>query len=189
MLKYTFSTREKALIVILAVIVLALLWYTLIFQNIDNQVKKVESDIATAQDKLAVDNAKLAQQKNMQDAIDRYVASGARIVPVPKYDNIQNVMTQLNVVLAGTSSFTMTFDDIKTTQSNTIERGVSLNFGCASYADAVNVLTNLARGPYPCRITECSISSSSNVPIAVPSGGNAVAYTVTAHLVYIENMR
>ena len=77
MLKYTFSTREKALIVILAVIVLALLWYTLIFQNIDNQVKTVESDIATAQDKLAVDNAKLAQQKNMQDAIDRYVASGA----------------------------------------------------------------------------------------------------------------
>lgn len=190
MLKYSFSTREKALLAIFAVIVLALLWYIFIFQNIDNQVKKIEGEIATAQETLTIDNAKLTQKKQMEDAIARYVASGARITEVPKYDNIQNVMNQLNVVLAGTANYSMTFDQIEPGNSNTIERGVTLTFGCGSYTEAVDILTSLARGQYPCRINDCSISDNTTSTSRTGNIGTGNAnYSVTAHLIYIESTK
>lgn len=190
MLKYTFSTREKVLIAIFAFIVLGLLWYLFVFQNIEDQVKKLDSEIATTQETLAVDTAKLSQKKSMEDAIARFVASGARITEVPKYDNTQNVMNQLNTVLAGTTSHSITFEEVKQGESNSLERGVTLTFGCNSYTEAVDVLTSLARGPYPCRINECSISNSAtNSSRSRNIGSGASAYTVTAHLIFIESMK
>lgn len=186
MLKYSFSTREKTLIAVFAVIILALLWYVFVFQNIDNQVREVDAKIATAQDKIGIDSAKLAQQQSMQDAIERYQQSGANPVAVPKYDNIQNVMAQLNSVLAGTSNYSMTFEDITTNDAGNIERGVALTFGCSSYDQAVSVLTSLARGQYPCRIEDFTITGGSTGSSAGFSSSGA-AYTVTAHLIYIES--
>lgn len=190
MLKYSFSTREKVLIAVLAVIVLALLWYVFIFQNIDSQVKKIDGEIASVQETLTIDNAKLAQQKKMEDAIARYVASGAHVTEVPKYDNIQNVMNQLNEVLAGTVNYSMTFDQIEPGENNTIERGVTLTFGCGSYGEAVDILTSLARGQYPCRINDCSISDNTSSTSRTGNIGTGNAnYSVTAHLIYIESTK
>ena len=189
MLKYSFSTREKTLIAIFAVIILALLWYVLIFQGVNEQAQKLDSEIATAKETITIDTAKLTQQKNMQDAIDRYVASGAKVVETPKYDNIQNVMDQLNSILASTTSYTISFDDIESKDGDTVARGVSLTFGCGSYEEAVGILTSFARGDYPCRINECSISSSGNIPTPGATGANKAAYAVTAHLIYIERMK
>ena len=190
MFKYTFSMREKVLLVIFAVIVLALLWYVFIFQDIDNQVQRIDGEIATAQETLTIDNAKLVQKKKMEDAIARYAASGARITEVPKYDNIQNVMNQLNVVLAGTANYSMTFDQIEPGNSNTIERGVTLTFGCGSYTEAVGILTSLARGEYPCRINDCSISDNASNTTRTGNIGTAnSSYSVTAHLIYIESAK
>ncbi len=186
MLKYSFSKREKTLLAVFAVIILALLWYVFVFQNIDNQVKEVDAKIATTQDKVSIDSAKLAQQSSMQDAIERYQAAGANPVSVPKYDNIQNVMDQLNSVLAGTSNYSMTFEDIVKGDSGKIERGVALTFGCSSYDQAVSVLTSLARGPYPCRIDDFTITGGATSSSAGFSDAGA-AYTVTAHLIYIES--
>ena len=187
MFKYTFSTREKVLIVVLAVIVLALLWYVFIFQGINNQIKAVEADISTAENTVTVDTGKLAQQKNMQSAIERYKAAGARSVEVPTYDNIQNVMTQLNGVLSSTASYSMVFDDIETASDGNYERGVTLTFSCASYADAVNVITNLAHGSYPCRVDECSITDSTRSSRTASSNANSSAgVSVSAHLTYTE---
>ena len=190
MLKYTFSTREKVLIGIFAVIVLALLWYVFVFQNVQDQVRKIDAEIATAQDTLTIDTAKVAQKKKMEDAIARYVASGARITEVPKYDNIQNVMEQLNAVLAGTTNYSMNFDQVTPSENNSIERGITLTFGCGSYTDAVNILTSLARGQYPCRVTNCSISNNAtNTSRTGNIGAGAANYSVTAHLIYIESTK
>jgi len=194
MLSHAFTKREKMLLIILVLILLFLLWYQAIFVNVQNQVGSLNEQIGEQEDALTIDQAKSAQMSMMQAAIDQYKAQGATATAMPAFDNQQNVMNELNAILSSTNSYTLTFDDLDTSETGTVKRGVTLSFGCNSYDDAKTVLTNLAQGAYPCTIDSTSINdnsaSSKSSYSSAGSGSSSVqaasSFTVTAHLTFYE---
>ena len=195
MLKYTFSAREKVLLVILALIVVGLAWYQFVFVNVQNQISEIQSQTADAEDTVAVDQAKLVEMNKMQTAIKQYEAEGLKKTAMPSFDNTQNVMNQLNAILASTSNYALTFDDLDTTtETGVVRRGVTLTFGCASYADAKAVLVNLSQGAYPCEIDSVSMvdnTANTTTQSGIVGSGSSTnastsAFAVTAHVIFFE---
>ena len=194
MFSYTFSKREKALIGVLVVILLFLLWYQFIFSNVQNQVDGLQTQISDAQENLTIDQTKLTQLSSMQKAIDQYKQLGLSAEAMPSFDNQQNVMNLLNSTLASTTSYTLTFDDLDTSEADIVKRGVTITFGCNTYDEAKAVLLSLQQGPYPCAIDSMNladtsvkaISTYSNIGSGTSAGTVTSPYAVTAHVIFYE---
>ncbi|MCH3968034.1 MAG: hypothetical protein PHR15_08995 [Atopobiaceae bacterium] len=190
MLTYTFSKREKVLIVLLALILIAMAWYELVFKGVQEQTSALEQQIADAQDTLTIDTAKVQQMTTMQKAVDSYEAAGSAASTTPKYDNIKNVMSTLDTALSGTASYSLSFDDLDTTQAGVVRRGVSVSFGCDTYDAAKAVISTLADGPYTCSVDSFTIATASSKKTSSTIGtGNtgSAAYSVSAHITYVES--
>lgn len=196
MLTYTFSKREKALLVVLAVILLAIVYYRFVFVAVNDQVDSLEGQIAQTEDQITVDTAKSLELKSMQAAIEDYEAAGRSQTTMPAYDNITPLMATLNGTLSVTNNFSLAFDELDGSETGLVKRGVTLDFTCADYATARGVIDALAQGRYPCSIE--SVSITDNVATSAATGygiaasgsvdgeARADAYAVTAHLTFYE---
>lgn len=194
MLKYTFSKREKVLLVVLACILVLVAWYTLVYQNVNNQITSLNSQIATAQDQAAVDAAKVLQMNSMQKAIDENKAKGVKATALPTYDNVQALMAALSTTLAPTDNYSLKFDNLDWSESDMVKRGVTLSFGCNSYMAAKAVVTAIEQGAYPCTIDSVSMTDNtvkttgtySNVGSGSSSVSSTSNYGVSLHVTYYE---
>lgn len=194
MLTYTFSRREKVLILVLTIILVIFAWYQFVYVNIQNQLSTLDQQIAEVQDTQVIDAAKIQKMNTMQKAISEYQAEGLVKKTMPAYDNQQNVMNELNGLLATTTNYSLTFDALDTGTAGFVKRGVTLVFGCGSYADAELILTNLSTGAYPCSIDSMNIvdntantSTSTTSYSVVGSGSTSTAsVSVSAHAVFTE---
>lgn len=195
MLTYTFSKREKVLLAVLAVILVIVAWYVLVYQNVNNQITSLNSQIADVQTQTTTDTAKVAQMNTMQRAIDDNKAKGVKPSVLPAYDNVQPLMASLNTILAGTNNYQMKFDNLDWSQGNVVQRGVTITFGCNDYASAKNVVTSLEKGAYPCNVDTVSItdntatktaSTYSNVGSGSSSASAGSNFGATVHATFFE---
>lgn len=194
MLTYTFSRREKGLLAVLACVLVLVLWYQFVFVNVQNQTTALDGRINDAKDQLVVDQAKITQMSSMQKSIDGYKSQGLVPTNMPKYDNMQNLMTILNTTLSQTENYTLKFDDLDTKEAGVAKRGVSLTFGCASYDAAKATISSLQKGIYTCSVDSVSITdtaaskttSTSNIGSGSTSTASKSAYAVVAHLTFYE---
>ena len=191
MLSRGFSTREKILLVVLVLLLLLLAWYLLVFQNVSNRMSTTESEIAEIQTQTEAANIQLAKKQSMQKEIDKLKSSGTRKTTMPKYDNINNLMAQLNTILAATQDYTLSFDDLDFETEGLVKRGVTITFGCQTMADARSVMTALEQGAYPCSIDSASMQSttdrsSRNFIVGTNSGRTSAPVAVGLHAVFLE---
>lgn len=159
MLSYEFSKREKFLLVVLGVLLVFVLWFELVFQNVQTQYMNLDSQIGEQQTRLATDQGLYAKYGKMKEEIADYEAKGTPQQVVPKFDNTKDLMTELTVTLAGVKDLQMEFDDVVVPEdgSGTIQRPASISFGCGSYAEAEAIVMALSRGVYPCSIDSMDI--------------------------------
>lgn len=173
MLSYTFSTREKILLGLLALVGIGIVWYQFVFVNVQNQIMDLDTQITATQDEFTQFQTRLATLETMKETVAQYKAQGLEPVAVPKYDNTQNLMAYLNGVLGGTANYTISFSDPTTAEDGTIHRSGTISYGCGSYEEARAVAQAIARGPYPCKIDALGISdgtkggrSTNNAPVS-----------------------
>ena len=184
MLTYTFSRREKILILVMAIILVVVAWYMLVFQRTTNEITRLEGEISTTQSQITIEQGRLAQMNAMKAAIEQYKASGVAAHPVPNYDNVTAVMSELNAVLARTAAYSLSFDALdRDTSSEYVLRGVRADYTCDSMATAESVVTDLANGPYPCSIDSVSITDGAASSSRVSSSGTVSA---SIHITYFE---
>lgn len=196
MLTYTFSKREKAMLVVLAVMLLAIVYYRFFFVSVNEQVDSLQGQIASTEDQITIDTAKALELSTMKKSIQEYQAAGRRETSMPDYDNITPLMATLNGTLSVTNNFSLSFDDLDGSEAGMVKRGVTLSFTCENYTQARGVIDALAQGEYPCSIESVSItdnsatasSSSYGIASAGTSDGTTRAdnYEVTAHLTFYE---
>lgn len=191
MLTYTFSKREKVLLVVLAVMLIAVVWYELVFQGVQQQLDDLDGQIAAAQDEMVVDTTKAQRTKQMQEAIAAYQAQGVTPTSVPAYDNVQPLMAALNATLSASTRYTLTFDDVDTSDGSLAKRGADLTFGATSYTSARSILNALMEGPYPCSVDELVVTDNAAAQgtggaASGASGGDA--FSVRAHLTFYERI-
>lgn len=188
MLTYSLSKREKALVLVLALVLVAVAWFALVFQRTSEEIASLDGEIANVQSEIGISQTRAAQVDAMKAAIAERKEAGEQPVEVPAYDNMTPLMGELNGVLGAADTYSISFDDVDVdSASGYVQRGVRIEFGCGSYDVAKAIVNSLANGAFPCIIDEVSITDNGVGNSARPSGsasGSNVSSSV--HLTFIE---
>lgn len=198
MLTYTFSKREKALLLVLALVLIGVAWYQFLFVPTQEQMQQIDSQIAEAQDEITVDAVKAQQIPTMQEEIARYQAEGIEPSVTPAYDNTQALMAELDTKLENAYVYLLEFDDVDTGDGSAgtiASRGLSLGFNCENYEAARDILLSLAHGDYSCSLDQYSIDDYSATTTQTSSTGivssnrtSSLNCDVTAHVTFYEQI-
>ena len=152
-----FTTREKVMIAILAVIILALGYYKLFYEPVQDDISSYESEQLEYETLIAAQGASVARLNSLRAAVEQYEAEG--VEPIPSFDNLSPLMVQLSSVLdSRTTEYSLSF--ASTTSSDyVVLRPISISFTARSYSAACGVIEALSEG-YPCIITNVSVSTA-----------------------------
>ncbi len=191
MLTYTFSFREKMLLVFLSIVLIAVAWYNLVYLGIQSEITETDNAIAAVQDQIVVNSAKVTQLDSMKRSIAQYQADGVKPNPTPDYDNIQPLTSKLHTVLSAASEYNITFEDVDTSSGALAKRGLLLSYGTDTYETARAIILSLVNDTYPCSIDKLSINDntskrSSSSRAVASNGSSSDAFSVSAHLTFYE---
>ncbi len=194
MINYSFSLRERVLMLILVAILLSATWYQFVYSACQDQISTAQDDAADIQVNIQTASMQVASMKSMQDTIDAKKASGVQPTQLPAYDNLQQLTASLNSILANTSGYTLDFTDPVSASVNVMRRDVSLSFTCDSYAQAKEVIATLDASPETCTIGDVSISmgasgssASSIAASIVNTSSSSSAVSVSLALSFYES--
>lgn len=175
MLTYSFSRREKAMILALVIVLVIIAWFVLVYQRTANEIIRIDSEIATVQSEETLAQSRIAKMNTMQAVIDKYKEAGIEPNVMPQFDNMTPLMAELNGIMAATSKYSLSFEGLNTqTSPDYVLRPLRIDFSCDSYDTAENIISALANGAFPCSIDSVSISNN-----AARGGGASASVHVT----------
>ena len=181
MMNYSFSSREKVLLIFLAIILVLVAWFVLVYQRTTNQIIDLDRQIAETQSQVAVTSTKVKQLENMEKTVEERKASGNFTAEIPMYDNMTALMAELDRTMQAANSYTVSFNELdRESASGYVLRGVQITFDCNSYDDAKSLVNALAKGKYPCSVNSIDLTSRNS---RTDSG-----VTASVHVVYFEKL-
>lgn len=160
-----FTTTEKILLVILAVLLVCLLYYKFIFQTTNSMIQDMRSQADTAQAELDVAKDQLNRLNSMQKELDDLALTGDTS-RMGSYNSSKRETAFLNQALQGVSDYSITFSDI-TRNGNQIRRSFALQFVTSSYKEATDVVDEIADGEYRCLVDDINYSLADNDEIHI----------------------
>lgn len=181
MFSHVFSRREKALITVLALLLVVAFYYLVVEKRVDEAIATAEHDISYYQTQNNALIARKAKMDNMKRQLDEIYAKG-NLVIVPPYDNLENVMEFLNGVLIESDGFNINLGNVAGAADGIVSRNISINFVTGSYASATEILANIQSSPYCSTVQNVNISSNGGPTInegAVKVSFNIVFYETT----------
>lgn len=160
MMYRSFTTREKVLMLILAVLMCGLAYYYVIHLPVTTQLTQLTTEKSEIETEMLIAQAKQMQIQNMQSELEELAAApGGPMAAVPEYDNVQNVMNLLNQTLAGTLDYSVRFQQFDLS-AQFVRRVVTLTFTTPDYNQAKATVQTLAAAPYRCQVGNLSIGVS-----------------------------
>ena len=138
-----FTTREKILLVILAVLLIGIGYFKLILEPINSSIETDQSNTAAEQDEILLNTVTLTQMKMMQTELDEIHASGDA-KPLPSYDNSDKLLVELNQILDKSDDYSLNFADTSVLDGGYIvRRPVNLTFRTKTYDEARTIIDAL----------------------------------------------
>lgn len=157
-----FTRREKALLIILALLILVALYFYCVQYPASEASGKYKSETGNIDSEIVVMNAKKAKMDKMSGELEDLMAD-PDTVQIPEYDNLQQVIGFLNTALRNTEDYTLSFPGIDFPRADTSEhivrRYLNLTFVSESYGDARKVIDDLQASPYCSQVNDISIAS------------------------------
>lgn len=157
MIHREFSTREKILLLVLAAVLLAVGYFRFFLAPIQSEIRAQQQRQEELANSVLLEQTRLLQLEKMQKKIDKIKANGT--VPdaeVPKFDNIEKVMLQLNGILIQAQEYNLSFGEISEDDNGIVSRPVDLSFVAGSYTSAREIINQLYQCPYRCAVSDIS---------------------------------
>ena len=159
-MKPEFTLREKVLMCILAVLVIFCIYYFAFLVPATEQMNDYVNSNYEVEDQIIFAEAKAAKMKQMEAELKAILNGEAGDVKeLPEYDNSQNVMNSLSVILMSADQYNISFSNVLEEES-TIRRNVVLEYDCSDYDTAKSILTAIHDGPYRCLLKDFYLSKS-----------------------------
>ena len=159
MMDREFTPREKGMLLVLAVLLLALGYMKLFYAPVQQAVTENQQRQTELQDQALIEQTRALKMQVMEKEQEELKASNA--VPdaqVPDYNNAKRVMVELNAILARAKEYSLSFDDVSLDEdSGLVRRPVELPFQTADYAAAREIINALYHCRYRCSIQDVSI--------------------------------
>ena len=153
-----FTTKEKVLIVILFVILIALAYYRFVHIPCKEAIESAHSQRDMYQTELLAVQKKEAQLRKMKEELDSIgeLQANSRM---ESYNNSKAELSLLNRILEETTDYSVTFANV-TRNGDQIRRNFNLSFKTNSYDSVKNIISNLAESEYRCLIGDIKYSVS-----------------------------
>ena len=164
MMHREFTTREKVLLLVLAVMLLAVGYFRFFFIPVQNEISVQQQRQEELENSVLLEQTKLLQLETMQQKLAKIKASGA--IPdaeIPDYDNIEKVMLQLNGILAHAQEYSLSIGEITDAADGILSRPVELSFTAGSYTSAREIINQLYQCPYRCAVSDISEQAETNL--------------------------
>ena len=155
------TKREKLLLLVLVVMVLALGYFKLILEPINDQVSSLRAAADMEQAELQTDLIKAARLQQMRQAIEEIKASGD-VRSIPQYDNSENLMVELHRIMSTTLDYSLDCSAGVTQEGYIVMRPVVLTFRTSTYDQARQIVDRLCDGENVCQISDVSINARSD---------------------------
>ena len=153
-----FSTREKVLLVILALLLIGVGYFKLLLEPINESIDNYTQLASSEQDAMLQGTAQLVQLRQMEQELEAIHESGDA-VPLPAYDNAEGLLVELNHILAASTEYTLNFGTVDMLDGGYIvRRPLSLQFSAKDYAAARGILTALHDSANVNQISDLSVS-------------------------------
>ena len=148
-MRHVFTTREKVLLVILAVLVIAVGYWKLILTPINDSIAALNAQ---------TNSARLSRMRQMQQELETLLAD-PDAKPLPDYDNSERLLVELNTILSGTVDYTLSFGSTYLLEDggSIICRPISLEYTCGSYTAARAVMDALHGSDYVNLISDVTL--------------------------------
>jgi hypothetical protein len=171
-----FTTKEKILLIILAVILVGLTYYQFFDKPVREATDKAIAEKANLETEQVTLEAQLANLKKMQAELDSMEGmENVRIMP--SYNAIKQIHSLLNDVL-GSLGYSITFNNA-TRSGDQVRQRITMSFRCPDLDTAVRVLTDLQNGEFRCLIEDLSVSMSTNTNNTNNNDRVSVSTTIT----------
>lgn len=152
------SNRERILLIILIVIIAYYLLVQLPISKINRNLNARQMEVSSRIDE---DTVKLASLSKMTKDLNAWKSAGRKPIPLPQYDNANNIITEMDTILGGSQNYTLTFGD-ETEENGIIRREIELHFSAESFDAAVQKLKKMENSENNYLIKDSSIAVSDN---------------------------
>ena len=178
-----FTQRENVLLLFLVIVLLISGYVKLFMEPLNAQLGDAQTRLATAQDSLLVEQTKLAQMQRMEKELESADSSAASQEPeIPDYDNIDNVMIQLDAILSAATDYQMTFSDVQF-GDELVSRPIQMTFSAGSYSAAKTILSDLYNCRYCCSLSDITVTSKgAGADSSAAAQGDVTAQSVSVKL-------
>lgn len=156
-IKKGLSKRDRILLVLLALVVVGVVYYFLVYKPTTERIAALQAQQAQVQteiDALTTKAALLAKMKNELPGLQESNKA------VAAYDNLKPVMAALNGIMMPSQEFDITFSTQSLEEGgDLIRRDVKISFLCENYARAKRIINDLDDIAFRCQISSVSITS------------------------------
>ncbi len=162
MLMRSFSRREKALLIILALILVVGLYVLLVQRPVEAKLDELALEVEDLELQTTVAQVKLGQRNKMKKELDEIFALPQdQITVMPPYDNIETLMVQFNSIFLGLEP-KLSFPEVRF-EEGIATRPIQFDFVAPSYDEARAILTRLTRTGYRSLLDGLSITPADEV--------------------------
>ena len=144
-----FTTREKIMLLVLTLILLAAGYYAVIDQPIRTAINEAKSQQDELNTELMLLQTKAASLSRMQSELDSIEQSGS-LGKMGSYNNSKAELDELNQLLQDAKTY---FSDV-TRDGDLIRRSFSLTFSAADYDKAADLVNRLCTGEWRCIVSD-----------------------------------
>ncbi len=154
-LKRSFTRREKILLVVLAAVVLAGVYYVMVFEPVQSGVAQAKGELALIQVQLDSQRMLADERQKLLDELETLDGSGS--AQLAAYDNQSEVIKLFGELLYGISDYTLSFAQLSE-ESGLIRRPVTLAYTADGYRDVSDVVGKLMDCPFRCDVEAFSVT-------------------------------
>ena len=157
-MKRELTRREKVLQVILAVMVIGLGYFKLIYEPVNEQIAAYDSLREQEQAEITANSARLTQMRRMEKAVEDIKATGEERA-IPHYDNSGAIKRELYRILYGTVEYSLDFSEATHREGYIIFRPITLEFYTMTYEEARAIIDALEESDNINQVSDVSITS------------------------------
>lgn len=147
-----FTTREKIMLLVLTLILLAAGYYAVIDQPIRTAINEAKSQQDELNTELMLLQTKAASLSRMQSELDSIEQSGS-LGKMGSYNNSKAELDELNQLLQDANTYDISFSDV-TRDGDLIRRSFSLTFSASDYDKAADLVNRLCTGEWRCIVSD-----------------------------------
>ena len=162
-INHVFTTREKVLMLILAVLCLGAFYNFMVVQGVNQTIDSNSIKTQELQSEIEIQQAIATNRENMEAVLESM--GGAENLPVVEtYDNFNAEFDELEGLLDRKSqSYTLTFGSPTVVGSSSlVRREATVTYVTSTYGKALNIARKIVNGSYRCLVTDLAFSQNTS---------------------------